>query len=138
MNFDPFILKNHHVIQYVLQENLAVLVAAENGSYMVADVILKGRYLIYNPPSGLYHIHAVVQFGQLLVIPLVHHSHLLLGNALGEKCFQDILLLLHQLADLKFKPIHIVGCVRLPCLDSLHGNINDSLNDPTTVDLQGR
>ena len=73
-NFDPFVLENHHVVQHVFQKDLAALVSANDGGYLLADVIPESGGLIYDPLSGLYHIHAAVQLGQLLVIPLAHHS----------------------------------------------------------------
>ena len=39
MNFDPFVLKNYHIIQHTFTKNLAVLAAAEDGSHLCMDVI---------------------------------------------------------------------------------------------------
>ena len=136
-DFDSFIRKNRHVVQHVFQKDLAALVAADDRGHLFADVVLEGGGLVYDPLPGLYRIHAAVQAGQLLVIPLVHHSHLVLCDTPGEEGVQDSLLLFHNLTDLIFQPLGAFGACRLPFPDCLHGDVAHVADDPLPVHLQG-
>lgn len=63
VNLNPFILKNRHVVQHVFQKDLAASVAADDGSYLLADVVPEGGGPIYDPLPGFYRIHTAVQLG---------------------------------------------------------------------------